>query len=516
VAGAFIVRLAGIVEPMGPDQGLYATIAWCMPRGFALYRDLFEQKPPALFLTYRLGFLLFGSRPAAIFWVDYVAAALTVLVMFDIGRRLLGVRFGALTAVLVALATLPAARYAYGGFVERSVTEPFVAMLAAVAAAAATRSLAGRTDRWAFAAGLCVGTAATYKQTALIYWAALALWTWVVADFPRARRFALYAAGGVVLTPLVMFIWLWSQGVLRDAWVTLVEFNVAYLALNGQGFGFTLNRFAHEVWRRVSGDEVWALGSVSAVAAVSADRWRSTPEGRIASLGVLWLGAALTATVANGPRLFTTYFTTSLVPLALLMAWLFHQTLGAAVRRKRALGVALLALGAVMIVKSGSMNRLVRSIGWDMRYLFGRIGRQEYLQQFRSRAPHAFSAADNERLADYIRAHSDSRDRIFVFGMSGGTYFSSGRLPASPFLFAYPAVSNLIDRPGFTVQSLAAELERTAPRYIVLQRHNADSFSGWHAVDSFAAPPMVALLRHYREETEIGDFVVYRRNDGQP
>ena len=50
------------------------------------------------------------------------------------------------------------------------------------------------------------------------------------------------------------------------------------------------------------------------------------------------------------------------------------------------------------------------------------------------------------------------------------------------------------------------------PRYIVLQRHNRDSFSGWRAADSFAAPPMVELLRRYTEETEIGGFVLYRLN----
>jgi len=516
VVGVFILRLPGIVQPMGPDQGLYATIAWCMQRGLALYRDLFEQKPPGLFLTYRLGFALFGSRTSAIFWLDYLAGAGTVLVLFDLGRRLVSLRFGALTAALAAFATLPAARYANGGFVERSVTEPFVTLFASAAAWAAVRVFMGRGDSWTFAAGLFVGVAVLYKQTALIYLPALALWMLIATDFARGRRFALYASAGVVVPPLLAFIWLWLRGVLADAWITLVEYNVAYLAVGDHGLGFTVNRFAHEVWRRVTGDEVWAVGTVGAVAAVWADRWRSTAAGRAASLGIVWLAAALTATVANGPRVFTTYFTTSLAPLSLLSAWLFHQTLGSGGRRKTAIGLAALAFAAGMIVRSGSMNRLVSSTAWDTRHLLGQTGRQEYLQRFRSRSAHAFSAADNERLADYIRAHTDARDRLFVFGMAAGTYFSSGRLPASSFLFAYPAVSNMIDQPRFSVEALAAELVHTAPRYIVLQRHNGDEFSGWHAMDSFAAPPMVALLRNYRQETEIGDFVLYRRSDREP
>ena len=47
VIAMFIVRLAGVVEPIGPDQGVYLTIGWGLRRGLLLYRDLWEQKPPA-------------------------------------------------------------------------------------------------------------------------------------------------------------------------------------------------------------------------------------------------------------------------------------------------------------------------------------------------------------------------------------------------------------------------------------------------------------------------------------
>jgi hypothetical protein len=208
---------------------------------------------------------------------------------------------------------------------------------------------------------------------------------------------------------------------------------------------------------------------------------------------------------------------TSLVPLALLSAWLLHQTLGSGRRWKVAAGLLVLAFTGVMVAHSRSLNRLASSTVWDARHLLGRIDRPLYLEHFRSRATQAFSAADNEAVADYVRSHTDPVDRIFVFGMAGGVYFSSGRLPASRFLFVYPAVSNMvIARPEFGVEHLAAELTRTAPRYIILQRHNADTFSGWRAADSFAAPPMTDLLRHYQPETEVGDFLLYRRRDTSP
>src|SRR5262249_53625894 len=79
VVAIFILRLAAIVEPMGPDQGVYATIGWTMHRGFALYRDLFEMKPPGLYVIYWLAFGLAGPRASTIFWIDYAAAAVTTM-----------------------------------------------------------------------------------------------------------------------------------------------------------------------------------------------------------------------------------------------------------------------------------------------------------------------------------------------------------------------------------------------------------------------------------------------------
>jgi 4-amino-4-deoxy-L-arabinose transferase-like glycosyltransferase len=515
VAAAFLVRVPGVVEPMGPDQGVYTTIAWGLHRGLTLYRDLWEQKPPAIYLTYLLGFTLFGSRESSVFWLDYLAAAVATVLLFDLGRRLVGTRFGALAAAVYALATLPAARHALGGFLERSVTETFITPLAIAAAWATTIAITRRQNGWALAAGLFIGVAVVFKQTAGIYWPALVLWTWFVTDFDRARRHAIYSGAGLAIAPLCTLVWLWAQGVLPDVRVAVVEYNLAYLALGDEGLLGTLERFAREVWRRMKTDEVWAVGTLgAAVAALAWRQWRLTREGWIAALGVVWLAAAFVAIVANGPRMFMTYFVPSLVPLSLLVAWLFDQTLGSRQRWKIVAGLLVLGLAAAMIVRSGSVNRAIGMTAWNTRHLTGDLDRETYLRRFQSRDGRAFSAADNARLAAYIRVHTEPHERVFVFGMSAGTYFLSGRLPASKFLWAYPAVSNMLDRPEFRVETLAEELGRVAPRYIVLQRYNGDSFSGWRAADSFASPPMADLLRRYHHEVEIGHFAVYRLRDG--
>jgi hypothetical protein len=201
------------------------------------------------------------------------------------------------------------------------------------------------------------------------------------------------------------------------------------------------------------------------------------------------------------------------VPLSLCSAWLLREAVAWRGARRLAALAAIACLTWLMLSRSGTVRKAVSMTTWDAQHLFGRIDREAYLQRFQSRSSRAFSAMYNERLADYIRAHTAPDERIFVFGMSAGTYFSSRRLPASKFLWAYPAVSNMIDRSDFRIETLASELTRVRPRYIVLQQHNGDSFSGWRAQESFDAPALQAVLVAYTRETEIGDFVLYRRAD---
>ncbi|HKV99567.1 MAG TPA: glycosyltransferase family 39 protein [Vicinamibacterales bacterium] len=512
IVAVFLARVSAIVEPLGPDQGVYATIGWAMQHGFALYRDLFEMKPPGLYVTYRAGFALFGTSSHAIFWMDYAAALLTMAAVFDLSRRIAGLRFAALAAAVFALGTWPAARLAYGGFLERTINETFISLLAAAAMWAAAVAGPEVRNRWAIASGAFIGLAAVFKPMAIVYWPAAVAWIWFQADFPRARRFAVCSAAGAVVPPAIAIAWMWATGIMPDAWLALAVYNGAYLTLGDVGLFDLLNRFAHEVFRRMKTDEVWALGTVAAAVAVGAWRWRHSRSALVAALGVFWLGAALAAIVLNGPRMFQTYFMPALVPLCLLGAWLLDQAFAPGRRWRVATAALVVGLLAIMLVRSGSPRRAADVTRADTLQLFGSSERQEYLRRFQSRATQAFSAADAETLADYLRAKTEPNERVFIFGMTASAYFLSGRLPASRFLFVYPAVSNMADRPEFRVETLAAELARSAPRYIVLQRHNRDSFSGWRADVSFAAPPMAALLQEYRQETEIGDYALYRRN----
>jgi hypothetical protein len=133
-----------------------------------LYRDVWDQKPPGVHLTYAAGFALFGASDRTVLVLDVIAATLACAFVFAIARRLRSGRAAWAAVIAFAIGTYPAFALPYGGFLERAVPETFITALAAAAAWCAV------TSRFALA-GLAIGTAVVFKPTALIYWPVMAL-----------------------------------------------------------------------------------------------------------------------------------------------------------------------------------------------------------------------------------------------------------------------------------------------------------------------------------------------------
>src|SRR6059058_2797389 len=87
IAALLILRLPSLVQPMGPDQGLYTYVGERILHGELAYRDAWDQKPPAIHYVYAA--LRAASHrdvvdPAA----DLLAAAIVALLLWRIGARL--------------------------------------------------------------------------------------------------------------------------------------------------------------------------------------------------------------------------------------------------------------------------------------------------------------------------------------------------------------------------------------------------------------------------------------------
>jgi len=74
-----IMRLYTYDEPVERDIGNHAVIAHEILQGRKLYSDLWDSKPPAIFVTYAIADVLVGYGPSSVYFVGVLAAIITLL-----------------------------------------------------------------------------------------------------------------------------------------------------------------------------------------------------------------------------------------------------------------------------------------------------------------------------------------------------------------------------------------------------------------------------------------------------
>ncbi len=512
---ALLIRIVATAEPLGIDQSLWASAVRGMAHGQQLYVDVWEQRPPGIYVTYLAGFSLLGWTEATVAWLDIMAAAATTILLWRLGRRLADETTGALAAALYAVLTMPAGLYGYGGFLERSVCETFIVVCVAAAALGATRLRERESAGWAIVVGAFGGLAAIYKPNAALYLPAIAAWWWFVTPPDRrssavAVRTAGWMIAGALLPAVLAFAWLWQAGALADARTAIVDFNRYYVT---EGLG-TLRHawiFADRVLLRFKTEPVWTGGiAASLVACGILLRTRNLPP--LPALALCWGGAATLVILVNGIRLFNSYFLQAHAPLCLMAAWwLASRTSTAPLQRLGRLAVAVAMLA--VLFSSAYVVRAAERTRADWRYFTGQTDRVAYLEEFGGYAnARGYSARANQELADYIGQHTTPDETVFLFGINGaGVYFLADRITAHRFLrvnFFYP---DGFPDPHFTLDAVTSDLARARPRYLVFENLHGASVIG-EAVSRIASEPTVAaLLEAYEFEAQIEDFAVYRR-----
>lgn len=521
-AGALLLRIVSIAEPLGIDQSLWASAVRGLSRGQLLYHDVWEQRPPGIYFTYLLGFSLFGWTPAAIAWLDILAATATTVLLWAVVRHLSGSTSGAVAAALYALFTIPSWLYGHAGFLERSVCETFIVVCVAAAAWCAVKFSERPLLIFAFGVGLASGAAIVLKPNAGLYLPALLLWMALYGRKPAGDRLAHVvwtlgaAALGTVILPAATGVWLWRLDLLREAGIAVIDFNRFYV---GQGFspGTYAVDFSRAVFLRMKTDPLWLAGGIGSLLALW-DLARTRRLSPAAGLAVIWGAAAALAIIVNGARLFNSYFIQAFPPLVVLATWaLTESTRGW--RPRRIIAMATVVLMLVVLGQRDYPGRVLESSRADLDVLRGRADRMTYLERFGGYANRrGYSARAIAELAAHVRAHTSYDERIYLFGISGaGIYFEADRLAAHRFLRVNFFVPSEFPDPRFTLDAVAGELADRRPRYLIFERLNAVSPRGAEmgaVVDALQQnPTIVELLEAYRFDATIEDFTLYRRID---
>jgi hypothetical protein len=485
----FLARLPSLVQPAGGDQGLYAYEGQRILAGDVMYRDMWDQKPPAIAFIYA-SLLAIRDHEAVVPMADLVCAAAVALMLVSIGRRRFSPTVGYGAAACYVLLGDPYLQRLSGLFV-RAQCEPFINV--AICGGLLLLAHTSRTRPRLVAIGIALATAFWLKYNAVAYALpfAAALWAWSSRP-TNARdltRQACWVALGFLAVGGIVLAYFAAQGALRDLYRATVLYNLGYSNETYRSPAGVLVYLATFPLERARVDFLWFIGGLGAVLLVLRARADRSSVVVLSSL----LAACLSIAI-NGSRDLPNYFVQAAPSLA-LCASAGLSTLARSPRWLRYAAAALVVGGLWRIgpdepafgMRLASLPGFVENLQFDLRYARGQMSREAYLQRFSGKK---YNASEIESLSQYIQQASRPGERVLVFGFSGGSVcWKSHRASASRFFWSMPVIREFdAGRRGYGSEGLLADLNRDPPAVVALQKEEwrsrdfffeKDSLRGW-------------------------------------
>ena len=458
------------------DEAIYGSIAALMNLGGRLYAEGgVDNKPPGIFWVYAATFHVAGTyQMTAIHLVGLVVMLATCSLLFIIGRSVYGVRAGLLAALIYGVLTADGNPRLLASNTEIFMMLPLTASV-----------LLMLRRQWLWSGALLVAAGA-FRQVAAVnlLLVPLALVLMEPRD-KRLRGFGWFTAGLAGTLALAAAL-LAATGSLIGFWDWTIGTLYGYAALNWTPALFLMRSWDSVLPFAASAAVVWIA------AVVFARRWKRVPVA--AQLIVAWLVVSIPGSLAGG-HLSWHYFIQVMGPLALLAAFAIDGTLDGSRRR--------------LIAWIAAVGLALPMAGWGV---FDVVS-DPLTYDFNTPVP------AHEAVATYIRSHTRSDDRVFVWGDWPALYVESDRIMASRFpgfLRGFARGSALPpdnwDTSAAVWPALQEDLARHPPALIV----DTSASANWSDFSMYPMSnyPVLAqfVAAGYHLTTTVDGVAIYSRN----
>jgi hypothetical protein len=478
---------------------VFAYVGSTIARGGMPYSDAWDLKPPGIYLAYALlgwiaadhGWLLMAWLRAA----DLLIAAGCGVLLVLLARRCCGPAAG------WAAAGWYASLYLHGTFWSLAQAEAWAnpLVLGAILLALREPGPRGPARPW-FCAGLLLGAAALLKFTALA--PAVPFLAWALWKAPEERADRAFALLGGTAAPMILaWLWLFARGAWGDYLEIQRGFVEPYALLNAPTLGKRVqNLFGHTLgWFA----QLW-LPSILGLCGLLAGVFFK--DRGVRPFAVLLLAGLTAVWVQN--KYFGYHWQTAIPGFALLGA----AGTVAVLRRAgmREVPAAALAAALPLVWSLGTQWPFYRDAAL---LAAGRLPRERWLAHFRPPGKD-FSFPADARVADYVRKHTAPADPVLIWGFEPAVYLLAGRRAPTRFFFAVPVAVTFT--PKTWREEFLEDLRARPPALFLVVRNDIYPWATGRRDDSAgqlrAWPDLREWLAdHYRRETQIEDFTVYRR-----
>jgi len=502
---AIRIRLLGI--PLERDEGEYAYTGQLMLQGIPPYKLAYNMKFPGTYAAYAMIMSIFGQTILGIHLGLLLVNAVTVALIFLLGRRLMNSTAGIAAAMAYAVLSVSPSVLGLAAHATNFVMLPALGgTLLILKVYDSKRSAVGRL----FASGLLFGLAVLMKQSGAFFVVFATIYL-IFKELQRGgKRTGLFPpilvfTAGVILPFGVTCLLLWRAGVFTQFWFWTIDYARQYGSI-------VPLEWAPEIFFRSTKDVIgvsWALWILAGVGAVAGLWDQRTRANAMFLLGFLFFSALA---LCPGFYFRYHYFILVLPAVSLLVGAAISKLSDVMAGRMILVGFAPLLLLAAM---------LSVPILWDKKVFFD-VSPIQACGLIYPQNPFLESV----RIAGYVREHTGPDDTIAVLGSEPEIYFYAQRHSATGYIYTY----SLMEPQKYAQQmqqEMMREIESARPKYLIsvgmyyswLRRPDSEpSIFNWaneyktqnYVADGFVnimpretdyffgdVPPAVQSLKHY-------------------
>jgi hypothetical protein len=474
-----VVRIRLRNTPLERDEGEYAYAGQLLLQGDPPYHLAYNMKLPGTYAAYAVMMAAFGQTIAGIRMGMLVVLIGNTLLVFSLGRRLFGVLAGTVAAAAYTLMANRVQTMSLDGHATH-----FIVLMALAGTLLLLHAIETQRTILLFASGLCFGLAFLMKQHGILFGVfAFFFWAWGEWQQKTSARKLISQGGilaaGIALPYLLTCLLAWYTGVFPRFWFWTVTYGSAYEKIIRWGDAWTVFKIMLPWFPRPT--VIWLTAGFGLTALFWHHRAR---EHRVFAFGLL-----LFSFLAVCPGFFFRphYFLVMYPAVALLAGLAISATYEYLRERNASPAVAWIPI-AFFVLSYVSALYGQRSYLFKMSPLQVNRKMHEY---------HGFPEA--LAVADYIRDHSSSQDRVAILGSEPEIVFYSRRRSASGYMYVYPLMET--QKFALRMQSdMMHEIENTQPKIVVFVDNQLSW--GWQPDWNSSDPHMhiFSWMRSYLDE----------------
>ncbi len=438
----FLLRLPSLFEPYWyGDEGIYETIAYALNNGFTLYSQIWDNKPPLLYLTYAF----FNGDQFQVRLLSLTTGILSIVALYFLANKLFADKKIALiaTTFFAAIFAVPT----FEGNIANA--ENFMLPLSILAGFFIYKNETYKTTKL-FVPGLLLGISFLYKIVGVFDFAAFFIFL-AISNSPeeatvrKIKTYLLHICKPLLVycvgffTPFVVSVFIFAfKGALNDYISAIFLSTVGYVGYN--------NVFLIPQGLLVSKSII--LLSFLSILFIKRKRMK-----RSTLFILVWVAFSIFNSFFS-QRPYTHYLLVLLPSISLLAGAIFYT--------KNT--TRYLLLGLTLIITTTTLMyfrhwNIKKTIGYYQNFIEFVIGKKSTTayQSFFDK-----NTTRDQSIVTYLQSKNISRNDLLVWGNSAQIYYLTKTLPPTKFTVAYHIQGNKTYE-----QDLEKQINKKPPKFIV-------------------------------------------------